>query len=310
MRSAIRVAVSYSVCACLMSAPPIWAQAAGFPPGDRAMPPPTGPGSTEKITFEVASIKPNKSNEARQGARILPGGRIDVTNLPLGVLIRMAYGSEAIQTPGQVVGGPSWLNSDHFDIVAKAEGDPGLDEQGRPTRLIAMLKALLEERFKVKVHAEVREAQTYALVLANKDGKLGPELHESKADCYSAARPPPVGAPPDPARLCGIRGGNGSVTATGVTMAQAAQNFANFPVVGRPVRDRTGLTARYDYHLEFVPAFLNGPNPDSPPVANPAADSGPNLFTALPEQLGLKLQNEKAQVEFLVIDNAERPAED
>jgi hypothetical protein len=142
----------------------------------------------------------------------------------------MAFGSEAIQTPGQIVGGPSWLNSDRFDIVAKAEGDPGVDAQGRPTRLIAMLKVLLEERFKVKVHTEMRETQTYALVLTNKDGKLGPALHESKADCY-------------------------------------------------------------------------GP-------ANLAADSGPNLFTAIQEQLGVKLQSEKAQVEYLVIDQAERPTED
>jgi uncharacterized protein (TIGR03435 family) len=89
-----------------------------------------------------------------------------------------------------------------------------------------------------------------------------------------------------------------------------AQNFANYPVVGRPVKDRTGLSGRYDWHIEFTPAFLDGPNPDSPPIANPAADSGPNLFTAIQEQLGVKLQSEKAQVEYLVIDQAERPTED
>lgn len=264
---------------------------------------------SEKITFEAASIKPNKSSDPRQGARILPGGRIDVTNLPLRVLIRLAYGSEAIQTAEQILGGPSWIGSDRFDIVAKAEGDPGFDTTGTPRRLVAMLKALLDERFKVKVHTETRDTQVYALVLSNKDGKLGPQLHESKADCYTS--PPPAGTPPDPARLCGIRGGpNGNVTGTGMTMAQMAQTFANYPIVGRPVRDRTGLSGRYDIHLEFVPAFVNGPNPDSPPIANPAADSGPNFFTALQEQLELKLQNEKGQVEFLVIDNAERPTED
>jgi len=89
-----------------------------------------------------------------------------------------------------------------------------------------------------------------------------------------------------------------------------AANYANYPVVGRPVTDRTGLTGLYDWHIEFVPAFLNGPNPDSPPIANPAADSGPNLFTAIQEQLGLKLQGEKTQVEYVVIDHVEQPTPD
>jgi uncharacterized protein (TIGR03435 family) len=311
MRNAVQFVAGFGICCCLIQPTPILAQVPGFPPGDRASPPPAGQAgqASEKITFEVASIKQNKSNDARQGARILPGGRIEVTNLPLRMLIRMAYGSENIQTAGQIVGGPGWIGTDRFDIVAKAEGDPGLDAQGRPTRLITMLKALLEERFKVKAHTEMREAQTYALVLANKDGKLGPEMHESKADCYSPASPPPQGQAPDPQRLCGIRG-TPSVTALGTSMMQMAQLFSQYPVVGRPVTDRTGLSGRYDWHLEFVPAFLPGPNPDSPPVANPAADSGPTLFTAIQEQLGLKLQSEKAQVEYLIIDQVERPTED
>jgi uncharacterized protein (TIGR03435 family) len=266
--------------------------------------------AADKITFEVASVKANKANGGPRGIRLQPGGRLTAVGMPLRDLIRLAYGSESIQTPGQVVGGPSWIGSDRFDLVAKAEGDLGADAQGRPTRLIEMLKALLEDRFKVKVHTEMRDTQTYALVLSSKDGKLGPQLHESKADCYSPASPPAPGQPPDPSRLCGIRGGNGNVTALGVTMAQAAPSFANYPVVSRPVKDRSGLTARYDWHIEFTPAFLDGPNPDSPPIANPAADSGPNLFTALQEQLGIKLQAEKAQVEFLVIDRAEPPTED
>jgi bla regulator protein BlaR1 len=301
MTSALRLAMVWSlVVAGALQATRLSAEAAQSPAAD-----------AEKITFEVASVKPNKSNTANQGARMLPGGRIDITNMPLRTMIRMVYGSEAIQTPGQIVGGPSWIGSDRFDIVAKAEGDAGaVDALGRPARLLAMVKALLEERFKVKVHTEMRETQTYALVLSNKDGKPGPKLHESKANCYSPASPPAQGQPLDPARLCGIRGGNGDVTALGATLAQMAQNFANYPVVGRPVKDRTGLPGLYDWHLEFVPAFLNGPNPDSPPIANPAADSGPNLFTAIQEQLGLKLQGEKAQVEYLVIDHAEQPTED
>jgi bla regulator protein BlaR1 len=265
---------------------------------------------TEKVTFEVASVKPNTSNGGPQNIQCCAGGRLTVTGIPLRQLIRIAYGSAAIQTPGQIVGGPGWIGSDRFDIVAKAEGELRPDAQGRPTRLLAMLRALLEERFMVRVHTEMRETQTYALVVSNKDGRLGPSIHESKANCYSPQSPPPPGQPPDPARLCGIRGGNGYVTGQGATLAMMAANYANYPVVGRPVTDRTGLTGLYDWRIEFVPAFLNGPNPDSPPIANPAADSGPNLFTALQEQLGLKLQGEKTQVEYVVIDHVEQPTPD
>jgi uncharacterized protein (TIGR03435 family) len=267
------------------------------------------PATDTKPTFEVASVKPNKSNGG-PNIQCCAGGRLTVTGIQLRQLVRIAYGSDAIQTPGQIVGGPIWLGSDRFDIVAKAEGDLAPDALGRPTRLIAMLRALLEERFKVNVHTEKRETQTYALMLSNKDGKLGPALHESKADCYSVANPSPQGEPPDPTRLCGIRGGNGNITALGVTMRQAAANIATYPLVNRPVIDRTGLGGRYDWHIEVTPAFLNGPYPDSPPIPNPAADSGPNLFTGLQEQLGLKLQGEKAQVEYLVIDHAEQPTPD
>ena len=126
----------------------------------------------DKVTFEVASVKPNKLNGAQQNLQCCAGGRVAITGFPLRQLITIAYGSDAIQTPGQIVGGPVWL-SDRFDIVGKAEGDLVPDGQGRPTRLIAMRRALLEERFQVKVHTEMRETETYALVLANKDGKLG-----------------------------------------------------------------------------------------------------------------------------------------
>jgi uncharacterized protein (TIGR03435 family) len=255
-------------------------------------------------TFEVASVKPSKSNESPRGMRLQPGGRFAVSGMPLRDLIRFVYGSEAIQTPGQIFGGPTWIGSDRFDIVAKAEGEVVPDASGQPTRLIAMMKALLEDRFKVRVHIETREVQTYALVLSNKDGRLGVQFHPSTLDCAGLDIPSS-----DPNRWCGIRGGNGNVTAQGVTTAQLALSFANYPVVSRPVRDRTGLTGRYDMHIEFVPAFLDGPNSESQ-IANPAANSGPSLFTALPEQLGLKLQEEKAAVEVIIIDRAEQPTPD
>jgi uncharacterized protein (TIGR03435 family) len=219
-------------------------------------------------TFEVASIKRNPGVDARQGSRVLPGGRIELTNMPLRTLIRIAYGS----TGAQIVGGPGWVASDGYDVVAKVTGDPAV-----------ALKALLEERFHLQVHTEKREAQAYALVLANKDGKLGPELTPSHADCT-----------PGPSSPCGIRGGNGDVTYTGLAIPQIATSLAGFPAVRSPVADRTGLTGRYDLHLIY------GSEP---------SDTAPNLFTAIVEQAGLKLQPEKSLVDFIVVDRAERPEE-
>ena len=264
----------------------------------------------EKVAFEVASIKLNKGSDPRQGARLLPGGRIEITNLPLRMMVRIAYGLTTTQTFDQIVGGPAWAGADRWDIVAKAEGDPGYDSaSGQPLRLIAMLKTLLEERFKVKVHTEKREVPTYALVVASKD-KLGQTLKESHADCYTPANAPPPGTPPDPARLCGIRGPVGDYTLTGMSMLQVAQNFSGTAPIGRPVFDRTGLSGRYDWRLQWVPMFIPSPANDGTNIANPAADTGPNIFTALTEQVGLKLQSERGQVDYIVIDQAERPTDE
>jgi uncharacterized protein (TIGR03435 family) len=177
----------------------------------------------DKVTFEVASVKPNKLNGAQQNFQCCAGGRVAITSFPLRQLITIAYASDAIQTPGQVVGGPSWL-SDRFDIVAKAEGDPAPDAQGRPTRLIAMLRTLLEERFQVKVHTEMRETQTYALMLASKDGRLGPRLKPS--ECHG----PDIAPPPDPtgqSHPCGRFWGTltGNQNARGIPIAMLARSW-------------------------------------------------------------------------------------
>jgi uncharacterized protein (TIGR03435 family) len=173
-----------------------------------------------------------------------------------------------------------------------------------------MLRALLEERFQVKVHTEMRDVPIYALIVANKEPRFGTLFKPSVAKCYTRADPPPRDAPPDPARLCGIRGGNGNVTYVNITMQDIARSFADYPAVGRPVIDRTGLMGRYDLHMEFTPTFVDSPNRDGSQVANPNADSGPNLFTALVEQAGLKLQAERGRIEFVVIDHVERPTPD
>jgi uncharacterized protein (TIGR03435 family) len=193
---------------------------------------------TASPAFEVASIRQNRDGSVPQKFDWQHGGRVTVTAYPLFQLIRIAYNSNSIQTEGQIVGGPSWLKSDRFDLVAKANGSLDADETGRPTLLIAMLRSLLEDRFHVRVHTELRDALVYFLALANKDGRLGPQLHRSaQEDCRG-----PVGTlvPPDSTHWCGWRGGGtGRYTIQGLTMADMATGFAGTWTVGRPVLDRT-----------------------------------------------------------------------
>jgi uncharacterized protein (TIGR03435 family) len=265
----------------------------------------------EKLTFEVASVKPNSATNAPVGFRLLPSGQLVATNIVVRVMIGEAWGSEAIQTSSQIVGGPRWIDTDHYDINAKAStGFNDKDGLQNKQRVDAMLRALLADRFQVKVRLEMRDTPIYALVLANKEPRFGALFKPFAAKCYTRGDPPPQNTPPDPARLCGIRGGNGNVTYVNITMQDIARSLANDPAVTRPVVDHTGLAGRYDLHIEFVPALIDSPNSDGSQVANANADSGPSLFTALIEQAGLKLQAERGQVQFIVIDHVERPTPD
>jgi len=259
-------------------------------------------------SFEVASVKPNRANDVPESVQLLPSGGLRMTGFRLRTLIRLAYVSNSIQRNEQIVGGPGWIGSERFDIIAKATGDLRPDAEGRrPQRLIEMLKGLLEERFNVRVHAETRKMSAFVLRVA-RAGKPGAQLRVSTVEC---ARPQP-GVKPDPDHWCGFRStsGGGSVTARHVTMAEVAAYFSGYAVVGRPVVDQTGLMDRYDFHIEFINAFVENPNPDAPPVPNPNADNGPGLFTALTEQLGLTLQADSVLLPALVIDRAERPTPD
>jgi uncharacterized protein (TIGR03435 family) len=264
--------------------------------------------------FEVASIKPNNSGDGRVMMGIQPGGRFTATNVPLRVLIRNAYQLQDFQ----IVGAPSWIGSERYDIVAKAEDGtpietPTLDRTG-PSRVQLMMRALLAERFQLVVHNETRELPIYALVLARSDGKLGPDLHKSDTDCNAVLAagqrgrglaPPP---PPQPGeRLpCGIRIGMGNMTIGGAPLFQIANAMANF--IGRTVVDKTGLAGNYDANLTWTPDQMpqRPPGAPEPPPIDP---NGPSIFTAVQEQLGLKLDSQKGPVAVLVIDRVERPKE-
>src|SRR5215470_16410961 len=198
-----------------------------------------------RIAFEVASIKPNVSRDATESVSLQPSGGLRMTGFRLYTLIRVAYATGTTLPPEQVVGGPAWISSDRFDIVAKAEGDLMFDVEGRrPARVIAMLKTLIEDRFAVRVHTESRSMPAFALKLSRRDGKPGPHLSESTAECprYTQGAVPAA----DPERWCGFRRTPGRVTARSVTMPEVATFFSGLAVVDRPVQDRTGLTGRYD----------------------------------------------------------------
>ena len=261
------------------------------------------------LTYEAASVKPNKSGVQGSSIRRFPGGRLQATNMPLRALITFAYQLQ----PFQLVEDPGWIRNETFDIVAKMEGDPPpvMPGSGPDPHMVAM-RTLLAERFKLAVHRETRQMDIYELVLARPDGKLGPALKPTTQDCaamLAAARggPPPGPAPgPNSPVVCGIRGLPGRLVAGAMPMALLASNLSG--QVQRIVVDRTGLSGGWDFEITFAPERpLNPP----PGVEFPPADpNAPSLFTAMQEQLGLKLQSAKGPVDVLVVERVEQPISD
>lgn len=247
--------------------------------------------------FEVTSIRPNPDDTVAEGIAVQSNGSVRFTGFRLRTLITMAYRSEGIQRFDQLIGGPSWIAVDRFDIAGKA-GEVDRQDTGA-NRLPAMLRALLRDRFRLRVHGETRNLPAFALVLARRDGKPGPQLRESTAKCPTADAP---ATDADPDRWCGIRAAGGVITGRAVSAGQLAGNLSGYAEVDRFVADRTGLGGRYDFRLEYSPASV-----DSRDAVTSAA---PSLFTALTEQLGLTLRPETASLPVLIIDNIEKPTPD
>jgi bla regulator protein BlaR1 len=250
--------------------------------------------------FDVASIKSNKAGDGQMMMQIQPGGRMNLSNVTLRLMIRNASRIQEFQ----IVGGPDWLALDRFDITAKAEGNPSADQM----RL--MFQKLLEERFKLKTHHETRELPVYSLVMARSDGTKGAQLRPSQVDCsaFRGSGPPPGPgqAPPQ----CGFRIGPGTINAQGVTMAALVSTLSMR--LNRVVLDRTGLSGNFDIDLTWTPdqnQMPQGAPPPGAPDLPPIDPNGPSIFTAVQEQLGLKLESTKGPVEVLVIDHVERPTE-
>lgn len=259
--------------------------AAQAPSASRALP-----------SFAVASIKPNPSGGGDILMQVLPGGRANIANATLRILIRQAYRLQDFQ----IVGGPGWINSDRFNITARAEGNPS------GSQMQDMLRALLIDRFKLVAHEERRELPIYALVMARSDRKPGVQLHQAKP-CFRS----PVNLPPQNLPLgetpCGFRLRPGMIAARGVSMAALSYQLAS--QVSRVVVDRTGLAGDFDFEMEFTP-FQRPATLDAAASSDRPVDAGPSIFTALQEQLGLKLDADRGAVDVLVIDRAEPPTPD
>ena len=256
-----------------------------------AGPPPNAP------TFDVVSIKRNVSevvNSRSVGER--PGGVFMLSAMAIAPVIRTAYPAET----SDLIGAPEWVSSEIYDLTARA-GREVTREQ-----MQAMLQSMLAERFKLAVHYEIQERPVYALVLARADGRLGPNLKRSELDCDAiqkarregSAEPPPATSNGAPACGMSMQGSTGMEVLHGARpLAALASSLGTTP--GRVVVDKTGLEGNYDVTLRYMPRPSQNPPPDEPP----------NIFTAVEEQLGLKLQADRAPLRVLVIDRIERPTD-
>jgi len=254
--------------------------------------------------FEVASIKPSQSSEG--GFRIgwFSQDQYTATGTTIKMLILDAYGVE----DDQVAGAPNWLNSERFDIEAKVDSSVGsefrkLSFDKRTLQEQHMLQALLADRFRLSLHRETRELPVFALIIA----KNGPKFQEAKpGDTY------PDGIKDMHGKGHGnvMRMRRGQLIGQGVHIADLVQMLSQLQL-GRIVLDQTGLTGKYDFNLQWTPDMDQAPREALPGADNASgpASSGPSVFTAIQEQLGLKLESRKAPVEVLVIDHVEKPSE-
>ena len=258
-------------------------------------------------SFEAASIKPAKSgNTGLFRIGVDPGGRFVANGANVSILLQLAYNVKE----NQISGAPGWINSDRFDIQAKPDDAVaaelqklGPDQRNGLQR--KLLQSLLADRFKLKLGHQTRELTVYALTVA----KSGPKFHESATPSQAQ------GSGSEPRRGI-MMNGRGELTVSDARLEMFANALSH--QLGRIVLDKTGLSGRYDFTLHWTPepgegpAMPGGPGPgrdDHGGAPPPPEQSGPSIFTALQEQLGLKLESQKAPVDILVVEHVERPSE-
>jgi uncharacterized protein (TIGR03435 family) len=272
------------------------------------------PDATER--FEVATVRPNKTPVEgvvpRGGFQFVPG-RFQATQVTLQELIEFSYQLQ----PFEIFGGPGWTTSDRFDIAATMQPPPtGFDPRDAPARNRRLIRAFLADRFTLVAHEERREMPVFTLAMARPDRKPGARLRPFEGVCAEkfAAPPslpaqlpsqlPPPSKEPSP---CILGVGVGRLSARGMSLSDLSRSLATFAAIRRRVIDRTGLTGQFDYDLEWTPIAAPAGVQAAAPTVSP--DGPPNIFTALHEQLGLKLESAKDVIPVLVIDSASQPSE-
>jgi uncharacterized protein (TIGR03435 family) len=239
---------------------------------------------TARLEFDVASIKPAPPGVAGGGIKPLPGGQTYIAqNAPVKLIILLMYHLNR----RQVSGGPAWLDTELYDIEAKSDTPHSLDD------LHIMFQNLLVDRFKLQFHNESRILPAYELVV----DKSGPKLQENNSPEHFDIPIQPLG--------------RGRIQATHCSMSYFSWLLSQ--MLDRPVLDQTGLSQHYDFKLEWAPepppdAGIRGDAGATPPPRELPPASGPDIFTALREELGLKLESHKGPVDVMVIDRIERPS--
>jgi uncharacterized protein (TIGR03435 family) len=247
-------------------------------------------------SFDVVSVKPNVSGDSPSDPRVSPG-RYSWANVTLRQLIQVAYDKRSYQ----LIGMPEWVGSAHFDVVATTSPTTS------PRQMDMMLQSLLVDRFNLAVRPESRNLPVYALVVARRDGKLGPGIRPAAVDCESiTAKPLDTGTAQADYAGCMPQMGLARLKATGFRMSVLASGLSR--IFDRTVIDKTGLSGAFDLELSWVP------DPTMLPAGAPAPTNTPpggaSIFTAIEEQLGLKLASDRAPVDVLVIDRVDRPRPD
>ena len=243
----------------------------------------------DAVAFELTSVKRNISGSERTSTRGQPNGGWSATNVRLRAVIARAFEVREFQ----ITGAPDWVNSDRFDIAAQGP-------EGMPTeRRFTMLRRMLADRFKLVTHIETREQPVYLLTLVRPDGRLGPQLKRSMLACAGQTTP-------QPGSDCGVdtslNDRFGTMSVKGASMDRIAAGIANF-AANRVVIDRTGLQGAFDAELRFATEGA------ALAVTN-RSDDASSIFTAVQEQLGLRLQSDRGPVPFVVIDSIQQPTPD
>ena len=245
--------------------------------------------------FEVATVKPSRSDSGPSRIGNEGGGRWQMLNLPIRSLLLSAYPADT----SEIAGIPDWVLAEPYDIVGKSAPDTTKEA------LEAMLRTLLAERFMFKGRLENLERPIYSLVLARRDGRLGPQIRKYDGDCaaFGAAlnrgQAVQMPTPSNGGRPCAMLISGNRIVAGGMTLDILAKNISQ--AAGRVVVDKTGLTGSYEFTLTYN---------RNPSAASADVGDTVSIFTALPEQLGLKLEPDRGPVRVLVVDHIERPTPD